>query len=548
MSFKHGARVKHTSTTTGAGTLSLIAPGTNNLQGWNAVFGVGPVKVLYVIQGATYFEAGIGVFTNAGPTLSRDTILMSSAGGSAVSLPVATHDVFAYELPLFPDDVRTGSPTIALADLFGFILYTGTGGTASLPAIAGVPAGAGFPALNLGSGALTLDPNGAETINGAATLVLLPGDGAWIFPRTTATAEWTAIVSRVGGRKRNAQTGTTYTYAITDNHKHVTHNNAAAIAGTLPQASATTFVDGFEMLVENLGLGALTITPTTSTINGAATLVLTFGAAQAYLITSDGTNYRALPLYTPAASALDLNALTTDVTGGATNDLCPFVDASDANASNKVTFLTLFYNFIGNLTPSTSPDMATAQVMLRDPVGVALPSVLARYIGAGKQTIWVPAAAMTSRTTNGAASGTTESSTNKVMNKTFDFDTTTAEFAQFTVAFPKGWDEGTVTFVPYWTAASGSGTAIFSLAGVALSNDDAIDTAFGTAVTSTDTLITALDVHEGPESAAVTIGGTPAEGDLTYFQVARDVSDTLGVDAKLIGIKLFYTTNSSVDN
>lgn len=166
----------------------------------------------------------------------------------------------------------------------------------------------------------------------------------------------------------------------------------------------------------------------------------------------------------------------------------------------------------------------------------------------GKQTIWIPAAAMTSRTTNGAAPGTTESSSNKVMNKTLDFDTTTAEYAQFNVAFPKSWDEGTVTFQAFWTAASGSGTAIFSLAGVALSNDDAIDTAFGSAITVTDTLLTALDIHVSPESAAVTIAGTPASDDIVYFQVSRDISDSLGVDAKLIGIKLFYTNSEVVDD
>lgn len=205
------------------------------------------------------------------------------------------------------------------------------------------------------------------------------------------------------------------------------------------------------------------------------------------------------------------------------------------------------YNLINGLTADTAPDMAADHVITRDNSAGVPKKVLARYIGAGKQTIWVPAGAMVSRTTNGAASGTTESTTNDVMNKTFDFDTTTPEGVQFTVAFPKGWNEGTVTFQPYWTAASGSGTFICNLAGVALSDDDAIDTAFGTLQSSTDTLLTALDIHVGPESAAITIAGTPAAGDIVYFQVTRDVADTLGVDAKLIGIKLYYTTDSTTD-
>jgi hypothetical protein len=170
------------------------------------------------------------------------------------------------------------------------------------------------------------------------------------------------------------------------------------------------------------------------------------------------------------------------------------------------------------------------------------------HIVAGKQAIPIPASAMIANTTNGAASGTTESATNKVMLRTLDFDTTTQEGAQFHIAMPKSWNEGTVTFQPCWTAASGSGTVVWELRAVALSDDDAIDTAFGTGQTSSDTLITALDVHWGPESSAITIAGTPATSDLVVFQIRRNVADdTLGVDAKLIAVRLFITTDASSD-
>jgi hypothetical protein len=168
----------------------------------------------------------------------------------------------------------------------------------------------------------------------------------------------------------------------------------------------------------------------------------------------------------------------------------------------------------------------------------------------GLETIWVPAVAMYGRTTNGAAVGTSESTTNKVMTKSLDFDTATQEFAQFAVQFPKSWNKSTVTFQPVWTATSGSGGVVFGLAGVALSDDDAIDTAFGTAQTSTDTLITANDIHVGPLSSAITITGTPANGDWVAFQINRPVADggdTLGVDARLLGVRLFFTTNAADD-
>lgn len=176
---------------------------------------------------------------------------------------------------------------------------------------------------------------------------------------------------------------------------------------------------------------------------------------------------------------------------------------------------------------------------------------LIEKVGTGKQTIWVPALAMTPRDTNGAASGTTELATNDVMLSTLDFDTSTEEGAGFWVAFPKGWNEGTVTFIPFWTAASGSGGVVWGLAAYSFTNDDAMDTAVSGQQTSTDTLITANDLHVGPESSAITIGGTPAEGDCVYFEVTREVangSDTLGVDAKLMGLKVIFTTNANTDD
>lgn len=108
---------------------------------------------------------------------------------------------------------------------------------------------------------------------------------------TTESADGTSKRNKAQyalGSQVNAQTGTTYTYLTTDFRKLVTHTNASAIAGTLPQAGAS-FPANWFMFVQNRGAGVLTITPTTSTIDGAATLVL--NQNEGALIVSDGTNY-----------------------------------------------------------------------------------------------------------------------------------------------------------------------------------------------------------------------------------------------------------------
>jgi len=98
----------------------------------------------------------------------------------------------------------------------------------------------------------------------------------------------------------NSQSGTTYTIAASDNGKLVTINNAASVAVTQPQAGTAGFANGFFYYIFNRGAGAATITPTTSTINGNATLVLNQG--QGARIVSDGTNYSAWVSAAPSGS------------------------------------------------------------------------------------------------------------------------------------------------------------------------------------------------------------------------------------------------------
>lgn len=171
----------------------------------------------------------------------------------------------------------------------------------------------------------------------------------------------------------------------------------------------------------------------------------------------------------------------------------------------------------------------------------------------GQQTIWVPAAAMYARTTNGAASGTVETTTNKVMLKTLDFDTTTQEFAQFAIQMPKSWNEGTLVCQFIWSHPSTTTNfgVVWAIEAVGFVDDEAADTAFGTAVTATDTGGTTNDVYISPETSAMTVAGTPSAEEWVVFQVKRDVSngsDTLAVDARLHGVKIHYTTDAATDD
>jgi hypothetical protein len=171
---------------------------------------------------------------------------------------------------------------------------------------------------------------------------------------------------------------------------------------------------------------------------------------------------------------------------------------------------------------------------------------------AGLETMWVPASAMYGATTNPADAQQVETTAVRPDMKVLDFDAATDEFAQFSVAFPKSWNEGTVTYQVFWTPSNtDTGDCIFGLQGVAIGDGDTIDVAYGTAVNITDAGIgTIKDQQVSAVSSAITIAGSPAVDQQTYFQLYRDANaggDTFTGDARVLGIKIFFTTDAAND-
>ena len=170
---------------------------------------------------------------------------------------------------------------------------------------------------------------------------------------------------------------------------------------------------------------------------------------------------------------------------------------------------------------------------------------------AGKETMWIPSSAMYGATTNGADAQQVETTATRPDMKVLDFDASTAEYAQFSVAFPKSWAAGTVTYQVYWTPGStNTGNCIFGLQGVSCGDGDTIDVAYGTAAEVTDAGIgTVEDQQITSESGAVTITAAAA-GEQTYFQLYRDAadgSDTFSAAARVLGVRLFFTTDLAND-
>ncbi len=154
-------------------------------------------------------------------------------------------------------------------------------------------------------------------------------------------------------------------------------------------------------------------------------------------------------------------------------------------------------------------------------------------------------------TTTPLVAQTAEIATNSLcVNKSWDAADSGGDLiGWFDWISPKDWNASTVQFQVVWSViAATAGPAVFALDAGAVSDADSLDLTVGTAQTSTDSSsATANLAYISPLSSAITIGGTPAKGDLIKFRIRRTsaaAGDTLAATARIIGIKLWYTTDA----
>lgn len=139
--------------------------------------------------------------------------------------------------------------------------------------------------FNAGSDTLSLTP-AIQTQTAATSL-------ARSAPVITDTVGNASPVTPGSVTQRAAVTGTTDTILAADRGNRVPYNSTSAVAVTLPQAGSAGFAGGFSVRLSNQNTGTVTVTPTTSTINGAATLVILEGQDCFVTPNSTGANWSA---------------------------------------------------------------------------------------------------------------------------------------------------------------------------------------------------------------------------------------------------------------
>ena len=234
-------RVQETTTTTGTGTITLGGA----VAGFQSFAAVGDGNTTYyTVTSGTAWEVGIGTYSSLYNTLSRTTILSSSAGGAAITL-AGTSTVFV----TYPTEK-------AIADGYG-TLPVANGGTGQTTYTNG----------QLLIGNTTGNTLTKTTLTAGTNVSITHGAGAITINATDAFVGTVTSVSGTGTVNGITLTGT------------VTTSGSLTLGGTLSGVSLTTQVSG-TLPIANGGTNG-TATPTAG---GAA-----YGTGTAYAFTTAGT-------------------------------------------------------------------------------------------------------------------------------------------------------------------------------------------------------------------------------------------------------------------
>jgi hypothetical protein len=254
-------RVQETSTTTGTGTFTL-AGAVSGFQSFSVIGNAN--TTYYTIVGGTEWEVGLGTYTSSGTTLSRDTVLASSAGGTTkVTFSAGTKNVFV----TYPADKAIYD------DAAGNVIALGTPASATLTNATGLP--------------LTTGVTGTLPIANGGTNLTTYTTGDIVYASATNTLNKLADVA-TGNALISGGVGVAPSYGKIGLTTHV--------SGTLPVANGGTGIT-------SLGAGVATFLGTPSSANLASAVTDETGSGALVFATSP-------TLVTPALGTPSSGTLT----------------------------------------------------------------------------------------------------------------------------------------------------------------------------------------------------------------------------------------------
>lgn len=250
MAFVVKDRVKETCTSPGTGTVTLLGASAG-YQDFSAIGNGNTTYYCIADQGGNNWEVGIGTYTASGTTLSRDTVLSSSNGGSKTNFSTGTQDVFV----TYPSSrsVYVNSGGSAIIPDVASTLATTYGGTGQSTYTAGdlpyYATGTALSKLGIGSAGTVLTSTGSAPQWSAATGVAVTSISFGSTGLTPSTATQGAVT--VAGTLATTNGGTGLT-SFTANR--VFYSSSTSAIGS----SANLTFDGTTLTAANFADSSLT--------------------------------------------------------------------------------------------------------------------------------------------------------------------------------------------------------------------------------------------------------------------------------------------------
>ena len=251
---------------------------------------------------------------------------------------------------------------------------------------------------------------------------------------------------------------------------------------------------------------------------------------------ADATKHRIInDASTAATELLSANEIDTRIAAGGGGSAVAVHDDGGAALTTGVTK----FDFIGGGVTASDP--------VADEIDVTITRV------GVYRNVWLDGGAATSPLTAGCIFQGLESVTNNLQHDLLVFDFATEQNAQWRISMPSDWNRGTIKYKVYWKGAAGCSNGDVVKVGVkatSLGDDDLLDPAWGTEILVTDTVLNIDgDLQVSAASGALTVGGTPADGDLVYINLARkaaDAADTMNAEnLQVLGIMIQYLEDST---
>jgi hypothetical protein len=222
-------------------------------------------------------------------------------------------------------NTQTANYTLALTDVAKRVQMNNSAArTITIPLNSSVnfPVGTRIDIANINTGVLTVAAASGATVNGRA-LTLGQWETATLVQRAANTwvLEQHADLTAALGSKAdyampaNAQSGTTYTFALADATRLTTATSASAKTFTIPPQSAVTWAASSIIRVVNYGAGALTVNGGSGvTVTNTATTLAQFQGAAA--IRTGSNTWTLIPFSGGAGNADFSDAATGTYTDG----------------------------------------------------------------------------------------------------------------------------------------------------------------------------------------------------------------------------------------